>query len=93
MCDISILASSTKHDTVQSLHCAKKTEVRGGDFKVSVFVKRQLLKGGGVQWLIHGKSLRWRDSRWAPHHAYGRGWKILTYTGSQRGSGELFEAL
>ena len=53
MCDISILASSSKHATVQTLHCAnkliRKLKSEGFSAWEKVLGKRQLPKTGGVQ--------------------------------------------
>lgn len=80
MYDMSVLASSTMH-TMHAL-CKQtdhKTEIRVGEFEVSVTEKRQLPETYGVKWFSHGKSSRRRHSRCKSNHVYGRGWKILAY--------------
>ena len=78
----SILASSTKHATVQTLHYANKLIRKLKPEEVTLRFQH-LGKDSSLKMVVfsdssYGKLSRRRHIRWTPDHADGREWKILT---------------
>lgn len=92
MCDVSILASSTKDATVQTLHSANKiirklNNCRGA-LEIPAFRQRQLITASSVQWFVNGQPFWWGHSGGTSNHAHGREWKILTHLLAVKKSGK-----